>query len=143
MILNGVEYDIEDRTDLDLITLASMYSGAIFSDDVPMGRPAADFDWAVVDFPISDIEEAPDDWSAWMRQEIADAAADGSPGRYGAMFDRPIQDEVVLVVFDGKGYLWDGYHRTGAEHMKGSLTVRAAAGTPRFDYSASIRAKGP
>ena len=136
------DYDIDDRSDKELVIYASHWENAMYGEDDLMGRPAAEYDWTTVDFPISDIESAPEDWVAWMKEEIAMWVDEGQPDRFDDMFDQPIRDKVVLVVDAGRGFLWDGYHRTGASVMKGETTVRAVIGTLRPEHTLASP-KGP
>lgn len=108
--------------------------------DDPRGRPAVDYDWTIVpDFSISSIASAPGDWAEWMREEISMWTQEGDPSRYDALLDRPVEEEVCLVEIDGKGYLWDGYHRTGSSVIRGVAGVPALVGRPRFTLDDDMR----
>jgi hypothetical protein len=71
----------------------------------------------------------PGQWLEWFRQEQVDAAADGRDGYYASMLDRPITEAIIVLERDGKGYIWDGWHRTGATITKRLATLRAIVGT--------------
>lgn len=70
----------------------------------------------------------PDQWPEWFRQEQADAADDGREGYYNSMLDRPITEAIIVLERDGKGYIWDGWHRTGATVTRNLTGLRAIVG---------------
>lgn len=136
------DYDISDRADHELVVLASMWEYIMYGADEPMGRPAAEYGWEVVDFPIADIASRPDDWKAWMQEENQNCVEYGDPDRYTGILTEDIREEVVLVLCEDEqgvtgGYLWDGYHRTAATVVKGGTTVRAIVGRLLPEYALS------
>lgn len=70
------------------------------------------------------------DWIKWFKKEHADEVEDGRGWRCEEMLDRPINDPIIVLVRDGKGYLWDGWHRVGAAITLGMPTLKAFVGTP-------------
>jgi hypothetical protein len=70
------------------------------------------------------------EWLAWFKEEQKMAADDGRVGYYDSMLDEPIQEAIIVLERDGKGYIWDGWHRTGAAITKDLKTIRAIVGTP-------------
>lgn len=70
----------------------------------------------------------PDGWSAWFENEIKELAELREPGYYEAMLNRPIQEAIIVRENARLGYLWDGWHRTGATITRGRPTIRAIVG---------------
>ena len=70
----------------------------------------------------------PDGWLEWFQQEQVDAAEDGRKGYYDSMLDQPIAEAIIVLERDGKGYIWDGWHRTGAAFTRKLGTLRAIVG---------------
>jgi hypothetical protein len=68
-------------------------------------------------------------WIDWFKQEQQWAKNDGRSG-YGDMLDREIIEEIVVLVRDGQGYVWDGNHRVGAAFTRGLKTLKAIIGVP-------------
>lgn len=80
-------------------------------------------------YPVSKLLHLlPDQWLEWFRQEQVEAADDGREGYYDSMLARPISDAIIVLERDGKGYIWDGWHRTGAAVTKNLTTLRAIVG---------------
>jgi len=145
-LLRSSDYDISERPDRALIEYAALWENAMYGENHPAGRPAAEYCWQIQDFPIEHIADAPEDWEQWMRDEMKMWADDGDPDRFSNMFDRPIHEEVCLVKIDSMhAVLWDGYHRTAARHMLGEKTVKAIVGTllPEYAEAPEFQAKIP
>lgn len=74
-----------------------------------------------------------EDWTAWFHNEIAIFEADGMEEHadmYRAMLGANIEDEVIVLERDGKGYLWDGNHRAGSSFASNKTTIPAIVGIP-------------
>ena len=82
-------------------------------------------------FDLSLLAHLCDDWKGWFDGEI-EMDEDEELGRgYRAMVSDAIKEAVVILVRDGKGYIWDGWHRTGATFKKGAATINAIVGNPQ------------
>jgi hypothetical protein len=57
-------------------------------------------------------------------------------GRFGYddMLDREIVEEIVVLIRDGKGYVWDGNHRVGAAFTRELKTIKAIVGVPFREF---------
>lgn len=70
------------------------------------------------------------EWAEWFDDECKMVAEDGRGGYYDDMLQGEIYDEIVVLVRDGIGYIWDGNHRTGAAFKRGLRQLKAIVGTP-------------
>jgi hypothetical protein len=90
---------------------------------------AGDFTWSYAsDFPLSQLEDSDFDLREWMRAEIAMWRDEGQPERFA---EYHLADDVPIVVHlddDGRGRIWDGWHRSGARALKGMSTIPAVVG---------------
>ena len=84
----------------------------------------------IADFPLALLHHLSDNWPAWFDDEIRMDEVDELNRGYRAMLREPIIEAIVVVMVDGKGYIWDGWHRTGASISSGRTTIRAIVGTP-------------
>lgn len=67
---------------------------------------------------------------AWLDDEIKMDEEEELCRGYRAMLAEDIEEEVVILVRDGKGYIWDGWHRVAAALASGRATLKAITGTP-------------
>jgi hypothetical protein len=72
-----------------------------------------------------------------MVEEIDMWREEGQPDRYADMFDRPIEEPIIVVEIDGVAYLWDGCHRTGAAVTRGLTDLPAIVGRRGHDAGAA------
>lgn len=86
----------------------------------------------VADYDVAKLHPvAEGNLQEWFKDEQAMAAMGGRPGVYDSMLTRPINEAIIVLERDGTGYIWDGWHRTGATVTKGGKTIPAIVGTPR------------
>lgn len=52
-------------------------------------------------------------WQEWYNEEIENHDADGNSiaDFYRDLITNPIEEEPIVLVKNGKGYIWDGFHR--------------------------------
>jgi hypothetical protein len=70
----------------------------------------------------------PEGWEAWFakeRQELSDLRP---PGYYEAMLSQPIEEAIIVLERAFLGYIWDGWHRTGASITDKRRGIRAIVG---------------
>lgn len=72
----------------------------------------------------------PEGGAKWFEQEVTWAAEDGRAGYYADMLDQPISEAIIVLEREGKGYIWDGWHRTAAAITQNLTTIRAIVGIP-------------
>ena len=70
------------------------------------------------------------DWETWFASELEMDAKEALHRGWEQLLVEPIQEEVVVLIRDGKGYIWDGWHRVGASIVAGRETIRAVVGRP-------------
>jgi hypothetical protein len=91
---------------------------------------AVDYDWHFEPaYPV--VRICLSDWEEWWKEETEMWAEEGQPDRYADMLDRPIEEPIIVVDVGGKGYLWDGCHRTAAATVRHLPTLPAIVGTPK------------
>lgn len=118
----------------DLREIARGYEGNIY--DV-VGQPpnglAADYDWRYEpDYPLDGFHEmTPENWRAWMQQEINDADTDGLDRDYLDIIETDIREPIVVVEVGNDAYIWDGYHRVGGSFVAHRTSIPAIVGTPK------------
>jgi hypothetical protein len=94
-------------------------------------KNAADYQWTYdPSYPVDRISGG--DWCEWMHDEIEMWREEGHPDRYDDMFDRPIEEPIIITEIDGVAYLWDGCHRTAASVTRGLATIPAVVGRLRL-----------
>jgi hypothetical protein len=114
----------------EALTEAAGWQDACFAPGDPGYCEATDADWQFEpEFQLSLI--GGDHWIEWFAQEQAYAAEDGREGYYDSMLDREIIEPIVVLMRDGKGYVWDGNHRVGAALSRGLTTISAIVGVPK------------
>lgn len=64
-------------------------------------------------------------WDAWLKEEVEIT----TPGWYSFVDGAPITECIVIFEHEGRGYVWDGWHRTAFARIKGIKTLRAIVGT--------------
>lgn len=113
----------------EMINMARGF-GIVVNDDPPEAGLKADaYHWTYEPaYPVSKIHPGPEAWADWMKEEIKMWGEEGEPNRYGDMFDRPIEEPIIIIEVDGKAWLWDGCHRTGAAAMRKLPTLPAIVG---------------
>ena len=79
-------------------------------------------------YDVSKLLHLVADWPAWFLAEQKDKADEGREGYYDSMLDRPIDEAIIVLEREGKGYIWDGWHRTGAAVTKNLEGLRAIVG---------------
>lgn len=87
--------------------------------------------WSRADqFPVSMLMHLMDDWDQWFRNELQMDEEEGLGREWASLITEEIRDEIVVLVRDGKGYIWDGWHRAAAVIMSGRQFIPAIVGTP-------------
>jgi len=81
------------------------------------------------DFSVASLRHLMEDWNAWFLDEIQQSEQ-AETSRYAGMLVEPIEEPVVVLMRDGKGYIWDGWHRVAAIIMSGRETIPAIVGKP-------------
>lgn len=97
---------------------------------------ASDFNWHFDPaFPLDKVAfeegtpESRETWIEFMKDEIEMWKEEGQPDRFDDLLHEDIHTAIVLHIgSDGRGYVWDGCHRTGATAMKGLPTIAAIVG---------------
>jgi hypothetical protein len=70
------------------------------------------------------------EWKAWLDAELAMDRDDELHRDWDRLLVEPIEEEVVILVRDDKGYIWDGWHRVAASIVSGRTTIKAIVGQP-------------
>lgn len=70
----------------------------------------------------------PEGWEAWFAEERRELAELRPPGWYEAMLNQPIEEAIIVLERGGLGYIWDGWHRTGATVTRKLTRIRAIVG---------------
>jgi hypothetical protein len=123
--------DLSQWTEAQLRAEAASWRGAIYDSGETGDCNPAKARWQfVADFPLSTLHHLVDDWAGWFAGEIEMDETEQLHRGYRAMQQEPIIEAIVVVVVDGKGYIWDGWHRAGAALSSGRTTLRAIVGTP-------------
>jgi len=94
--------------------------------------------WSEVeDYPLEKLlcVEMPsrERWTGWLKNEIEMFLKDGMDGLaeiYRSMVNENIENHIVVIEINGKGYIWDGNHRVAASFAGGKSTIRALVGIP-------------
>lgn len=81
-------------------------------------------------FPMASLKHLKDDWVKWFGEEISMDESEGLGRNYAGMLTGEIIEEVIVFVRDGKGYIWDGWHRVAAAIVGGKETIKAIVGVP-------------
>jgi hypothetical protein len=87
---------------------------------------AAEFELDKLAHLMNDASE----WKAWFDAELAMDRDDELHRDWGRLLVEPIEEEVVVLVRNGKGYIWDGWHRVAASIVSGRKTIKAIVGQP-------------
>lgn len=113
-----------------LLDYTKGWSIVVHGDPPEAGMPADRYEWHYDPaYPLDRIACGP--WDEWMKEEIKMWAEEGQPDRYDDMFDRPIEEPIVITQVNGQGWLWDGCHRVGASVLQGLKTIPAIVGRPK------------
>jgi hypothetical protein len=92
--------------------------------------------WSQMDrFPLSMLTHLIDDWDQWFKGEIAMDETEQLGRGYAAMLGSEIEDEIVVLVRGGKGYIWDGWHRAAASIVSGKTHIKAIVGVPEAEMT--------
>lgn len=83
-------------------------------------------------FPVAALVHLMEDWTTWFQDEL-DMDRDDEMGRdWAALLTEDIRDEIFVLVRDGKGYIWDGWHRAAATIVSGREFIPAIVGRPKM-----------
>lgn len=83
-------------------------------------------------FPVAALVHLMKDWTTWFQEEL-DMNLEDEMGRdWPALLIEDIRDEIFVLVRDGKGYIWDGWHRAAATIVSGREFVPAIVGRPKM-----------
>jgi hypothetical protein len=100
-------------------------------------RPS-EANWEKTDaFPVSMLTHLIDDWHQWFQGELAMNEEDAMGREWSSLLNEDIQEEIVVLVRDGKGYIWDGWHRTAAVIVSGREFIPAIVGRPCAELEAT------
>lgn len=103
------------------------YEGACFAKGETGHAPTESLQWYLVeDYPLSRIAFCPDE--AWFAAERKMHAEEGRPEMYDDMFSGPIHTPIIVRQDGDLGYIWDGWHRTGASVVLGRTSIIALVG---------------
>jgi hypothetical protein len=78
--------------------------------------------------PNYPLDRLGDYWEEWWEEELKMWADEGQPDRYDDELKNEIREPIIAVEVDGKGYIWDGCHRTAASIVTGRKTIPAFIG---------------
>jgi len=96
---------------------------------------ADDFDWHFDPaFPVAKLVGAmPDgDWLGWYEDELAMDREDEMHRDWDRLSQEEIQEPIVVSFEpDGGADIWDGWHRTAGQIVRGAQTIPAIVGTER------------
>jgi hypothetical protein len=110
---------------------ARSWRGNVYAEGTPGDCDPDEANWRYVEnFPLSFLQHHGDDWQGWLEGEIRDFELAGDDRGYRAMLGEPIVEAIVVLMVDGKGYIWDGWHRTAASIVSGRTHIKAIVGTP-------------
>jgi hypothetical protein len=84
------------------------------------------FELAAVKDLLGGLEEV-------VRHRDRDGRSRGIGCGYRAMLDEDIDDEIIVLLRDGKAYIWDGWHAVAAALVSGRTTLKAIVGVPHPD----------
>lgn len=65
----------------------------------------------------------------WFDEEIIMDREDDMNRQWDRLLVEDIVEEVVILIREGKAYIWDGWHRTAAAIIKG-VPIKAIVGRP-------------
>ncbi len=130
-------WSAQTASESDLLEEAACHHGACFAEGEPGYCEPGLATWRYVErFDLSCLADQTD-WVEWFKQEQQWAKNDGRNG-YDDMLDREIVEEIVVLVRDGKGYIWDGNHRVGAAFTRGQTHLKAIVGVPIPELESEI-----
>lgn len=70
---------------------------------------------------LKDIEE----WKCWWAEEKNDFDLVRGSNYFKDLYDNPIEVPICISEIDGKGYIWDGWHRVAACIVSGKAFIPA------------------
>lgn len=125
------------RSHSELLEIAKFHFLDVYKEDAGY-CPPEDAIWSEVsEYPLERLfyTELPDKdtWCQWLREELERLADDDMNhlvDEYRAMINEDIEEAIVIVEIDGKGYIWDGCHRTAASFAGGKSHIPAIVGRP-------------
>ena len=100
------------------------------NDDGGIGYPDPELAvWTLERLPLSAFMHimSETDWDAWLDQEI-DGGDGDRPDLYRSLLTEEIEEPIMATMIDGRGWIWDGYHRVGASVAKAAADVLAIVG---------------
>lgn len=71
-----------------------------------------------------------DGWRAWFEEELQADEAEALGRYWKDLLEEPIREEVIVLLRQGKGYIWSGWHRIAACLLTGRSTLKAIVGQP-------------
>jgi hypothetical protein len=124
----------ETWTPKEAYDYAAGWHGATFTPSEPQGQHPETFDWTYhpgFDLSLVGAEQNSCEWISFFEEEQDGRATCGQPGYYDDLLEGPIREPIVVVMIDGRAWIWDGWHRTAASHVLGRTTIPAICGVPR------------
>lgn len=131
-----MSYDWTQATEKDLKDEARMYVGNIYSPGEEGYCPVSKAQWSYQpEFSMNYLEHLMDlgqaQWIEWFDDEHQMFSEDGREWVCNDMMSQDIVEPIVVILRDGKAYIWDGWHRTGATFKKNLTTIKAIVGIPQ------------